>query len=430
MVELNPTTLTARVRDRTRWQRLADTLAVLVAVSLPWSTSATSVLVVLWLCALLPTLETEGLRKTLADPAGGLPVLLWALPLVGMLWSGASFPEQMYAFSGFHKLLMVPLLITQFRRSDMGTRVVLGYLASCTVLLALSWLYKAFPMLPGRAGHQPGIPVKEYIVQSGEFMLCAYGLGHWAGEAWQQRRRAFAAMLVVLALIFLANVVYVAASRAMLVVLPFLVVLLGWRRFGWRGGAGILLVGVLLAAVAWASSGYLRSRVAGIVNEINLYETQQAETSSGFRLVFWKKSIEIIADAPIFGHGGGSVEAQFRRVAAGDSAISNVVTENPHNQTFVVAIQYGLVGVVALYAMWLAHLSLFRGASLPAWLGLGVVVQNMVASLFNSQLFYFTPGWTYVFGVGVLGGMVLGGKGATPPGSGAAAGLAEGPERR
>jgi O-antigen ligase len=36
-----------------------------------------------------------------------------------------------------------------------------------------------------------------------------------------------------------------------------------------------------------------------------------------------------------------------------------------------------------------------------------LVVQNIVGSLFNSHLFDFVQGWTYVFGVGVLGGMVL-----------------------
>jgi hypothetical protein len=35
------------------------------------------------------------------------------------------------------------------------------------------------------------------------------------------------------------------------------------------------------------------------------------------------------------------------------------------------------------------------------------VVQNIVSSLFNSHLFDFTAGWLYVFGVGVVGGMVL-----------------------
>jgi len=50
---------------------------------------------------------------------------------------------------------------------------------------------------------------------------------------------------------------------------------------------------------------------------------------------------------------------------------------------------------------------LFRGGGLAAWLGFGVVVQNIVAGLFNSYLFEFTLGWVYIFGVGVLGGMAL-----------------------
>ena len=57
--------------------------------------------------------------------------------------------------------------------------------------------------------------------------------------------------------------------------------------------------------------------------------------------------------------------------------------------------------------MWLAHLLLFRGDGLVAWIGLLVVVQNIFSSLFNSHLFDFHEGWMYVLGVGVAGGMVL-----------------------
>lgn len=44
---------------------------------------------------------------------------------------------------------------------------------------------------------------------------------------------------------------------------------------------------------------------------------------------------------------------------------------------------------------------------MAAWIGAGLVVQNVISSVFNSQLFYFTPGWLYVIGVGVLGGVAL-----------------------
>jgi hypothetical protein len=45
------------------------------------------------------------------------------------------------------------------------------------------------------------------------------------------------------------------------------------------------------------------------------------------------------------------------------------VIGNPHNQTLNVAVQWGAVGVIVLYAMWFVHLLLFRGDGLVAWLG-------------------------------------------------------------
>ena len=72
-----------------------------------------------------------------------------------------------------------------------------------------------------------------------------------------------------------------------------------------------------------------------------------------------------------------------------------------------VAIQLGIVGGAILIAMWIAHLALFRGPGLVSWIGLVIVTQNIVSSLFNSHLFDFFHGWLYVFGVGVVGGMAL-----------------------
>ncbi len=66
-----------------------------------------------------------------------------------------------------------------------------------------------------------------------------------------------------------------------------------------------------------------------------------------------------------------------------------------------------MLGTAALFAMWLAHIMLFRGEGFVAWAGLVIVTQNIVGSLFNSHLFDFTQGWGYVIGVGVAAGMVL-----------------------
>ena len=49
------------------------------------------------------------------------------------------------------------------------------------------------------------------------------------------------------------------------------------------------------------------------------------------------------------------------------------VTRNPHNQTLNVVVQWGLLGAVVLYGMWLSHLLLFRGERLVGRIGLVVM---------------------------------------------------------
>src|ERR1044072_4630208 len=125
--------------DRARLARVADWLAVGVAVAMPWSISASQILTAMWLLALIPTLDVTAVRRELRSAAGGLPVLLWLLALLGMLWANVPWSERYAGLEGFHKLLVIPLLLTQFRRSERGIYVVYGFLASCTALLIASW---------------------------------------------------------------------------------------------------------------------------------------------------------------------------------------------------------------------------------------------------------------------------------------------------
>ncbi|MEZ5787167.1 MAG: hypothetical protein R3D62_12050 [Xanthobacteraceae bacterium] len=107
--------------------RAADGLALVAVVALPWSTSITSIAIALWLIALLPTLDLAALRRELMTPAGGFPVLVCLLAALGMLWAAASWGQRFDALNGYIKLLIIPLLLVQFRCSDRGWQVVAGY---------------------------------------------------------------------------------------------------------------------------------------------------------------------------------------------------------------------------------------------------------------------------------------------------------------
>jgi O-antigen ligase len=403
---LESAVMIADVRVRERFTRVADGLVAAIAVSLPWSTSATSILIVLWLIALVPTLDAASVRREMTSAAGGLPLLLWALGVAGMLWADVSLKERIAGMGGFHKLLLIPLLLAQFRRSGQAQWAFFGFLGSSVLLLVVSWALVLTPGLSWRGTRGAlGVPVKDYIFQSSVFAICAFGLIGQAVESWRSHAR-LALGLALLAAAFIANIVYVATARTTLVVMAVLLLLLGLRQLRWKGVLGAALIGGVLAGGAWTSSSYLRERVSVAIEQVRSHGTGDVNTSVGLRLEFWRKSLGFIAEAPIVGHGTGTIPMLFRRDATAET-IPDLLTTNPHNQILTVALQLGLIGAVVLIAMWVAHLALFRGATLVAWFGLAVVVQNVVGSFFNSYLFDFGQGWLYVLGVGIAGGMVL-----------------------
>ena len=162
-----------------------------------------------------------------------------------------------------------------------------------------------------------------------------------------------------------------------------------------------------LAAVAWFGSPHLRTTVGKFFIDYRETMIQNNESGMGSRLIYWGKALKFFADAPVIGHGTGSTRGLFEKAATGEIGAKAVVVSDPHNQTLSVAVQWGAAGVILLYAMWIAHLLLFRGEGLASWIGFLVVIQNVLTSVLNSHLFDFTEGWIYVLGVGVAGGMVL-----------------------
>src|SRR5215475_6073943 len=159
--------------DHKHFARLADGLAVALAVSLPWSTSATAVIAGLWLLAFLPTLDLPSLRRVVSIPAGALPVLFVMLGALGTSWTDAPWADRLDGLGSFVKLLFIPLLMHQFGRSNVGRQVLIGFVSSCVVLLVVSWSFWAYglPTKPHGVPVPPGIPVKDYVSQSGMFTI-------------------------------------------------------------------------------------------------------------------------------------------------------------------------------------------------------------------------------------------------------------------
>ena len=403
--------LQAMTLDRGRLAGLADHLAAAVVVSLPWSTSATSILVAVWAVAALgATLDAKAVREMAALPAAVLPVALVALTLAGMLWTEAPARDAVTGIVPFLKLLVIPVLFVQFGRGGRSDLMLRIWLVSTGALLAVSWAVFFFPVW--RMDY-PGVPVKDYIFQSIEFTLSAFVLLDRAIASWRKHHTA-ALVLAGLASVFLADIVFVALGRTSIVIIAVLFGLLGVRHFQRRALVIFAAAGIVIATAAWTTSPYLRDRVTHIVAELDPAHANLNETSSGIRVGVWKMSMTVIGEAPLFGHGTGSLAVMFARTAAATPGLPAGAT-NPHNQYFAVAIQFGLVGVFVLLAMWAVQLRMFLLPGTAGFIGLSLVLENAVASLFNSHLSDFSHGWLYVFGLGIAGGAVLRQRRAAAP---------------
>ncbi len=394
-------------RNTAAWTKAADIAVVLMAISLPWSTSLVAIFAVAWLVFLIPTIEWQGFLESMKRPACATALLLFALAVIGTLWAtDISWSDRLRGVNPAAKLLAIPVLIYHFEKSGRGLWVMLAFLASCTAVMLTSWLMFVDHRVVFDPARSLGVPVKNYIAQSQEFALCAFAAFGAAVYLLKAQRQTWAALLLVLGIGFLANMVFVASSRTVFVCIPVLVVIFAAKHFSTRGFLLLMAAVVAASAIAWSSSPYMRLRVAMIGSEYQSYHESNAVTSVGERLEFWRKSVKFVSEAPLVGHGTGSTKTLFAQDAVGQTGASAQIIGNPHNQTLNVAVQWGLIGCVVLYAMWVAHLRLFTGAGLAAWVGLVAVVENFVSSLLNSHLFDFHEGWIYVLAVGVAGGMV------------------------
>jgi len=296
-----------------------------------------------------------------------------------------------------------------------------AFLVSCALLMLYSFAVAIDPSLSlklyfSRGVYKPegGIAVRNYIDQSQEFALCAIALVYPIVTLYRAGRLRLAALLALVATGFLANMMFVVVSRTALVTLPVLLVVFALLHLRWRVALVAGAATALIAVALWAVSPHLRATVGKFQSdyERSLEADNNSISGMGSRLEYWRKSLGFIADAPLIGHGTGSIRGLFAGVAANphDDPLRGEIVSNPHNQPLSNAVQWGMVGVLVLYALWIAHLLMFRGEGLACWIGMLVVVQNMLSSLLNTHLFDFTSGWIYVLGVGVAGGMALAAK--------------------
>lgn len=364
-------------------------MAISAAASAPVSTAATSVAVALMLASLLASgCVVETLRTAAAQRFGQALLVFLALLVADTLYSFAAWEESWSSLWSWRKLVLGLIVLGLFADETWKLRMLKAFLVVSAVGLMASfagWL----ELIPSKTGHAAGVFFTNHATQGITFAvaaLCCLELDRNAGPRLKN-------LLRLAALLFATNVVFISTSRSAYAALVCVALVWSLGRLGWRRLPLVAGVLAMLVVVVFSLSSTLRDRVEQGINEVRNYQSSPELTSAGVRVVFWKNTLDLVAERPALGYGTGSfAKAYSDRFAKPELGWRGWPTTDPHNQYLFIAVENGLLGLAVFVAILVAAFKEACGPGVYRGVVRGMLLAWCVSSLFNSHFRTFPEG--------------------------------------
>ncbi|WP_442953438.1 O-antigen ligase family protein [Paraburkholderia sp. SOS3] len=389
--------------------------AVLALCMVPISTAVTNIACALFVLVLLSAPEFwRNLPSVLRHRSALSALLLFGALLVGVGYTVAPHSEAWSWLGKYVKLLILPFAVVAFEDADANWQAIVrrSLFVTLAVVAVLSTTNYIGLTALGPA-HNPLEPDTRAWVFKNRIsggMLSALLFYQAADLALAARSSRWRLVLAAVAALAFVNVLVMLQGRtAQIVALIFLLVVAARLSFINRSqlrlhpvlcGAGLIAVaGLTLAVACSVPSG----RLLQVASEVREYRQTDAVTSSGLRLEWYRKSLELIKQRPVFGYGTAGLGTEFKKLTAGKTGAEGLPTHNPHNEYLLLGVQLGGLGI-ALFINLLVQIArdamaLERRSRhlLLAWLA-----AFALGCLANSMLLDFTEGHMLVLLAGIL----------------------------
>jgi O-antigen ligase len=380
---------------------LLGALVLSLALPMAWI-SLTRLLLYVVVLAMLCSglLSAQRAQPLLRHPS--LPWLLAALGLLALsfLWTSAPWQVAAASFVKHGRLLGMFLILLLIRAWSEGLWALRLFVASQAVLCLLSWVLFFTVVPPPLMSSVRGVVFTSYLDQSIIFSITA-------GLLWQLRKPLNwpPALTWLVCALLLGNAMFLMRGRTgFLVGMAVIALLAVWsmpRRWRIAVLAGVPLLG--LALVPFAPE---RVQPGAVWTEIRSANDQELpQTSAGWRLIAWKRSMQAIAQAPVAGHGVGAWTTTIHRLQGPTAAqvFGDNTLSNPHQEFLLWGVELGLPGVLLLVGFLVALTGQFAAAGgAIAQAGLLVLGALTLAALANSILYDAHIGDFFVTVLGLL----------------------------
>lgn len=326
--------------------------------------------------------------------------LLWGTVLVV---SGLRLPGLLISTGSFVLACTYPLILgSLLQEARWGRRALTGFAISAALVMLASYGMDA-GLIPQHASvaaapNMRNTVFKEYTQQGLSTLLL--GCLAMAGAA-VATSRLHRVLLSAVALASAANVALVLGSRTAHLALIPLVAFWAWRLSARHQVyvRSLLVLGALAAigSVALLSPLMHERLVRSLPGEAVSYVEGHSPTATGIRMRLWRRSLDIIAEAPVFGHGLGQwrpLYAESMRVHGDGEPFR---AGHPHQEVLLILAEQGILGLV-IWLLLIVSLSRHIESLDPPWRDtyLCILAVYLIAGLANCLWADFTHRHVFV----------------------------------
>ncbi|MEA9444191.1 O-antigen ligase family protein [Candidatus Fukatsuia symbiotica] len=371
--------------------------AFLLGLALPTSTFLVNFALVLALICVLLKSNSHHMKVLAQHPLIWLPAIMFLLLAFSLLSQQNPYGSEMV--NKYKKLLYVmPLALFFLLSRSLITYFIKGFLLANVVILVASLLIAIFHLPLGSGSPSNATVFKLHITQN-FFMALAAVI--WLAQAFTHQgiKRCGYALLVCIAIY---NVFFMVEGRtgyAALIVAFIIWMFLSLSPRQKLGTAmGALVLGCILVMVPNNASDRVKIGIEEIqrcMTATDKNSSTSCYSSMGLRTVFALRSLQLIKQAPLFGHGAGSF---FYSIPAEGYSVNN-----PHNEYLIQTVQSGLVGL-ALFLGWMLcfFCAAWQQATMVRNLFIALFSSYVVGHFFNSFLLDFSEGHLFVVLTAIL----------------------------
>lgn len=288
----------------------------------------------------------ERLKQSATEPVA-LMCAVWLIVLVFFSLHEYESKESWGTLSAM-KALCYPLIASTLLTSDRLRKFGLyAFFISALIIISISWAdFLLFIALHNNITVDKSnqfTVLKDYSQQA-VMTLVFFSLA-MAFSASDQLKK-YKISLQIIATFALLNVLFVLQSRsAYIVAIPLLIFWLYeiLKKFDLR--VKIFIVALVVITLFFSAvSPRAQKRIQEARQDLVHYLSDHAATSVGIRMELWKRSLPIIASAPLFGNGLGQWQVRYRDQTKDIKDFDGFEMKHPHQESLWILSEQGIFG--------------------------------------------------------------------------------------